>query len=742
MKTGKIYWKILVVALLTLFGGQAYAQTCTQVVAGGSTFEGLPGSEEYRDFNNTAQFGLSGNKFSTPLTQLAETTVVGTDPFYVVTDNPTLVDEDFLDLDDPMLIVAGVGTNSELFSFSVLGLTPGAPFTVTLEGYIVNESNTTSACVPGSATNDPTLQILLDPQTNNGNNANWANHQKDQSIKTGLGGGKFTITITQTMPATNSGFTYMVKSGYNYAACMAVGFTKIEVVSCLNLKVAGPHTVCAGGENAILSVGSSYQGPCTYQWYKDGTLILGATSSTYRHSSNLTGAASTTYYYTMTPQGGPTVKSENFVIQDILCCVDDSNMPAPRKMIWQEDYGTFTSANSYWEWDYTDINNPKKVTKNTTGTNVWRKDGPYAGSLSYAMGTGDVGDGMYAVIANIAQNVGGLNWAAKAGDGRQWSIPNYFPDHTYPDREAYGACLMINCAGIPGEKLYERTINGLCDKKLTVKCFINNFSDGSTPVKVKIRITEIKPNGADGISEESAEITRYADGADGIAWKEVSVDIDLPSLSNSIRFEVFSSQSGANDGNDLLLDDIQVYTCSSPSVSLFFNSGLTETVTETCEGDDVTLYVDETPMLTNYFGAQLAYIFQYTYDDPFSFTFDQKSYKNIAPAPIQAASKDNLKSIFDAFKAQFPDPNDKKMYFRVVSGDMSRLTALNGQPGFFFNQNEACADYSVSDPIEASINCATCTKPVSVKILADGVFKDTVGLCESETVTLEVDNLY
>ncbi len=350
---------------------------------------------------------------------------------------------------------------------------------------------------------------------------------------------------------------------------------------------------------------------------------------------------------------------------------------------------------------------------------------------------------MYAVIANIAQNVGGLNWAAKAGDGRQWTIPNYFPDHTYPDREAYGACLMINCAGIPGEKLYERTIEGLCDKKLTVKCFINNFSDGGTPVKVKIRITEIKPDGTDGISEESAEITRYADGADGIAWKEVSVDIDLPSLSNSIRFEVFSSQSGASGGNDLLLDDIQIYTCSSPSVSLYFNSGLTETVTETCEGDDVILYVDETPMLTNYFGAQLSYIFQYTYDDPSSFTFDQKSYKNIAPAPIQATSKDDLESIFDAFKALFADPNGKKMYFRVVSGDMSRLTALNAQPGFFFNQNEACADYGVSDPIEASINCQACEKPATLLITSSLATSGTavdgtriVRLCEAESTDL------
>ncbi len=751
MKTLRFYQKILVVALLTLFGAQGYAQTCT-TIAGGSNFDGVPSAEEYRDFNSTAQIGLSGNRLTTPLDMIKETTVVGSDAFYVVVDNPTLVDEEFLDVDDPMLVIAGADRGDELFSFDVSGLKPGSNFTVTIEGYLLNSSTTYACDGVNSSGNDPSLQILLDPQSNSGNNAGWATHTKDQSIKSGLGGNKFTVTITGKLPATQTGFSYVIKT-QNWNTCMAVGFSKIEVVGCIDPKVVGPNEVCAGGESATLSAATNYQGAVSYQWYKDGVLIPGATDKIYRHSSNVSGIATTTYHYTMTIGASSVVDSEKFIIKDILCCTDDLGNPTSRKLIWQEDYGTFTSANSYWIWDYSDIANPKKVQK--TAANDYRREST-ASIPSYTIPnakyvpTGDVPEqgaqSGYAIIANIAQGVNGLNWAAKAGDGTQYAGANYFKDHTERDsvdkanpNAGYGACLMINCSGNAPEKLYDHKIEGLCEKKLTIKCFINNFSDGSTPIMVQIRITNLDES---TIYATSPVITRYADGRSGAEWTEVSVDAELPSGESSVRFQVLSTQSGATGGNDLLLDDIRVYTCSAPSVDLYFDLNTYVTSTMSCEGDDVALYADETPMLTNYYGAALAYLFQYTTEDPASLTFDKKSWKNINAAPVAVSSQAHLESIFTDFKNTFVDPNGKKLYFRVVAGDKGKLTTSMADPNFYFNADDPCSDYAVSKPIEAEIDCKVCEKPDNVLITsAGGVLTGvgisrTVNLCEGESTTL------
>ncbi|MBE6327092.1 MAG: hypothetical protein E7077_08545, partial [Bacteroidales bacterium] len=39
--------------------------------------------------------------------------------------------------------------------------------------------------------------------------------------------------------------------------------------------------------------------------------------------------------------------------------------PMGEKLIWQDDFGTFTEKGKYWVWDYSDINNPLKVEKTT-----------------------------------------------------------------------------------------------------------------------------------------------------------------------------------------------------------------------------------------------------------------------------------------------------------------------------------------------------------------------------------------
>ncbi|MBR6110428.1 MAG: hypothetical protein IKQ08_00570 [Paludibacteraceae bacterium] len=321
-----------------------------------------------------------------------------------------------------------------------------------------------------------------------------------------------------------------------------------------------------------------------------------------------------------------------------------------------------------------------------------------------------------------------------------YQTPNGFvPDHTYNGYD-YGAMLFLNCGNEPNATLYERTIKGLCDKNLTVKCHISNWTASEYPVKVKIRVTDLN-SGASHISETA---TRYAVHNnisvynEETAWEEVSASIGLTGDNPSLKFEIISEAGGDDQnkkGNDLLLDDIQIWTCASPSVKLFFDDGYTIDSAISCTGDDIQLYAEETPMIKNYYKDDARYIYQYTFDDPSSINFDKKSWKPIPGSDItDKIIYDNLTDLFVG-----KDPDDK-IYFRVILGSLETFNAYG--LNYPYNPDDACASYTVSNPIEVTVKCAACTGPERIKIKSDKKAsgkknkKDVIELCYGESVTL------
>ena len=538
----------------------------------------------------------------------------------------------------------------------------------------------------------------------------------------------------------------------------AIAIKSIKIYAEVEPTISAVSQVCAGGENAVLSLEGAYVN-CTYQWYRDGVAISGATGISYSHTSGDV-EKDYDYYCEITTSEGEKVKSQTFTISDVMCCQDANGKPMSRKLIWQDDFGTFTSKGNYWVWDYTDINEPVKVDKTTPTTAAYSNGWSYAldegipganfvggyKSDNWAEGKGTAGnEGWYNVTGNVTCQWDDLS----GGDGTLWgwqaqcfngTNPGkngfvFVPDHTY-EGSAYGAMLFLNCGNEEGATIYERTITGLCDKYLTVKCFINTFSNSTNPVKIRIRATD-----ANDLSNvvTSNQVIRYASKDAGLAWKEVSVKIKLTTAATGgagLKFEIISDGGGTaynKDGNDLILDDIQIYACSSPSINAYFNLDTYATKATSCDGADVDVYAEVTDMIKNYYGADANYVIQYNPDKT-----NKLGWKTIGTRSTTSYKKDMSEAFAAVLKA---DPKAEKIYFRVVLGDASTLDAYAD----YFNPDEACAAYTVSEVIEATIECPKCTEPKEPAISAKGGTVDkatsTVSLCQGESTVLSTNDI-
>ncbi|MBR5695740.1 MAG: hypothetical protein IKX43_05835 [Paludibacteraceae bacterium] len=398
-------------------------------------------------------------------------------------------------------------------------------------------------------------------------------------------------------------------------------------------------------------------------------------------------------------------------------CLDDNGNQTPLKLVWQDDFGTFTSETVYWTWDYTDLSNPKKVTHQTTGGNKWITDLPYEipGAVYNGMKKGEAPrpEGWYRVVSFLSDQGGAdLGWTAIAYDG---TYPNkskyalkkdgvsYFPDHTYQDTSAMGGMLQINMGCYKGEVIYSRVISGLCEKTMVFKCFINTFSDNyGTPVSIYLRATEIDDSGRPvGTPFVSDPVEKLAiNDRESAGWKEVRVAFELTRTRN-VMLEIVSNNGDGpdgyenNQGNDLLLDDIQLFTCGTPDVNIYFDKNLSEKETVACEGESIGLYVDESEAIKSYWNGNPYYMYQYSTTPD-----NSKSWKTIVTTEdnhclVQHSSSDSL-------------GQNEKVYYRCVIGTLFVLEALENEISLgYFRPNDPCGEFSISTPIERTVYCVT-----------------------------------
>lgn len=496
--------------------------------------------------------------------------------------------------------------------------------------------------------------------------------------------------------------------------------------------VEGLNEVCLGGEKVVLSAFADYD-DAKFQWYRNGVVLQGETKSNYVHISGQD-TGSYKYYYTISyvDDFGRIVnkKSKEHKVLDIECCTDDDGNFLSRKLIWKNDFGTFEGENLFYIWDYTEVSEPKKV--------YYNSEKPYryclsSVGISLPEGASNCGQiqaissSGHEVAAYISSNYGSeLSWAAMCGNGTRYgefSPDHYFPDHTdqINGTERYGACLFVNAAGGDYSNdpllVYKQNISNLCaNTDLEVRCFVNTFSDSKNPVRIKIVVYDTEnPNLC---RAESDLIEKYSDKGSP-EWVQVAVKLDRI-ISRNLTFEIHDYAVNVGDqGDDLLLDDIQVFVCSKPTVESYFNLSSYDKTMIYCEGDNVNLFVDETQKLISYYKENLGYLFQYNILTPDDENF-KTSWMNLTEAATSSSIySSELFSVIEKAKNKNHQTKYPSIYFRVVAGEIDVINNHIASSNYF-NPNDPCSLFSISDPIQLSTKCPTCSEPKTPKISAQG----------------------
>nr|MCR5497757.1 hypothetical protein [Paludibacteraceae bacterium] len=706
----------------------------------------------------------------------ASSDFLGRNTLYAITPNPMLLDERrLMDEDGWGFVVSGLPTSPQdqtpVLEFSVHGLKPGSDYRVEVEMVLPLSAD----FLADMNSYNPKLKVSVNNtnQGQSGTNSSGFDKNRDRS------GATETITIS----CTNGRISTTPNNGGNDsrtigrdgelnvkifmpqgASQQAVMIKSIKVYGVPDAKILGAETVCVGGETATIAVEGNYK-DATYTWYRDNAKIT-QTGSTIVHTSDLRTPGTHTYYYEMTvPDGnGGTkkIKSESLKITDKQCCTNDEGAAASQKLIWENDFGTFESASRFYVMDYSDLAEPKKKYYNTTGKYRYCLDdiGMSAPEGAGNCGlTGTFGDNYHTVAACMSDASGSeLGWAAQFGGTGEYYGPGrangeFFIDHTdkFKGTGKMGACLFVNA--VKGDysnspyRIYHEDIPGLCDHtNLTVKCWINTFSDGANDVAIQIRVYE--PSNPNNF-QQSQIVRKKANGSS--AWVEVTLD-EISIDGDVLSFDILDYSSNANDqGDDLLLDDIRVYACSSPKVNLYFDLPTADKDSTTCDGDDIVLHAEESLMLKNYYTShgevKLAYYYQYTTEDPEKES-TKKTWKTINTTPTKdTAFSENIETLVKDWKDRNPSPAGTfpPLYFRVVAGNIDKLTDKG--PNFYYNPDDPCSNYTVSDPIPLTISCPSCTEPLDPKISASGGTVDTrskmktVHLCRGETTTLSSNDV-
>ncbi|MBP3716655.1 MAG: hypothetical protein J6I79_04045, partial [Paludibacteraceae bacterium] len=655
--------------------------------------------------------------------------------YCAVTGNPIQLDSLHY-VDDPKGgygIVFGpqrLSANKTLFQMHVNGMKPGSSATVNIKYRSVIDDENLTKCGNGSARAQFKVAV----------NEDEYNQTQGKDVPQIAMGASSSTSIKAIVDASGNVIVNINGVGSYSGDCHAFEITSIEVLGEIDPVIYSIDgtSVCAG-EFANLRAKSVYNG-ATYQWYMNNQKIAGATAANYTFE---TPADPGTYKFSLDiTYGNKTFKSNTVEIKTEKCCeviVDGKAVPASRKIVFMDDFGEIDlsdkTGKTYKVWDYSDITNPKQVTKKTTTPFRYALDDAPLG-CKYNGTPGPIVDGEYCVAGvltgyNAYQGMAGahLEWANRIG-GKTKPLDTPEMDHS---GEVQGCALFINCnPHTAGQNIYEREITHLCqNRQLFFECYFSVFTNSANgpynPVDITARLSEI--GNSTNVVEMKGTATIQSEGGTG-SWVKLSSQIFLEK-NDAVKLEIINNTNVSENGNDLVLDDIIIRACAAPSLQAFFDINTFDVDTITCGNteDQIEIYSKPSEMLTNYFGGETNtyYVYQYSTTPD-----DKKSWKNVAPMTHELKIK--------AGSTPFEGLEDgDEIYFRAIAGNKYTLENTAESE---FNADNPCASYTISEPILCVISCPTCTEPKDVEITS--TVKETNGvvrLCEGESTTLTTNDV-
>ncbi|MCQ2207688.1 MAG: hypothetical protein MJZ02_05655, partial [Paludibacteraceae bacterium] len=651
-----------------------------------------------------------------------------------------------------MLVTAGTSHDKAYFmAYTVNGLKPGSTATMTMDVYYLLDPESMKAALEAAEeTQMSAFGGSVQYQISNTGKGQAQTPSAGIKWSTNLdangapaSGATETATITATsgpQKVTMKGVANSLGSVTFYVSrtnpnALPIGIDNIEVTGSVQPVITCAKQMPCCPENPVtLALKQTYPAKTTYEWS-----VAGATGSSTTPSLVFT-PKEKDKKYTATCKvtiPGCTPVSATFDVETKECCTmkDASGnvVPMAETNIFYDDFGTFPDNRTY---EYTDAKGVKHQVPVDGGlwTNVERpystkfQPGSTITGIPYK-GNGDI----TTCITNVNPYTPGVNGDA-SGTGR-------------------GGMLVFdvdkNFTGdLANKVLYEREICGLCKgKEITFSASfgaINNNPAGVGEMAIVLRKGNSK-------GEDLLEGTGKSGMLYGTEdWKNVEKKFTVQDNSYEcvvLQVVNITPSYGTSQG-DFAIDDISFTVCTPPDVSV--ESSLTaEELLDLCTDKPLQLKADISEASKAFYGSNIGYLFQYTYDDP-STTDDDKITWHDLSSGIQANGDYEITTpaTHPAF-APLADGGELNVYFRVVIGDAKYLSDERDE-WMHMSALSPCRAISISSiPIVAALNCAKCTKPNDIEFvsdvdLIDGASADdpqTVKLCFGESASLKTKNL-
>ncbi|MBO7428339.1 MAG: hypothetical protein J6U08_06495, partial [Paludibacteraceae bacterium] len=701
MKTIKLCQYCKPIATLVLWACVSLLGSASAAVIASTDFEPKvnPGDSIPWDLISVKQGGISGNALSSSATYSGDGKNYRTgatnklDFVYCVTNNPSILNPDYMETDEPICVIQYAGTMAPMTSFFTYdfgGLKEGENFTVTLECYFLNPTNTSS---------DEPLGFVMSlnpaPAQNSTNvfsykvSGGGTNDAVQTDGTVSLRSTQKKITVTVSGKATSRDMSLVLKFPYyGKKAGYALGITSIKVEGTLDpfIRSSQGLKVCEG-EQTVLTLDKEYNAK-TYSWQrKDGNSWkeIGSTKSVIYELKNgdevfrcLVGGDS----------------SNVMKVESIVCCVNENNQPTSRQTLLWETFGRFTAAHTYVDKD-------GNVSQTPSSWPDYRQDVSYdIPSHGFDDGVtecspkcscnnpsvGNVDDGYYAIVTPTPNGFPCLPGHG-TGQGYVGWMDGVDADHTSEvTGESRGGALAINVdEGYVGV-VFEAVFPDICEgKDIFYETWFANATGGTEhSPKVTVRIL-------DAVTGELLDEIADIEAKRGGGWTPLTSDGQRRfhlqgSGKRSIKMQVLSTSGSETDhsywkqGNDLIIDDIKFMVCSPPSLEAYSDIATLAKDSTICSDMEFVIDAPVSEMLENFFGGNHKFLFQYSGDMG-------NTWRNIS------GLEDRNEFTINTLDYR----SDDKMQFRVVVATPDVLGDFVTNPNKA-DITDACRNYSITEP--------------------------------------------
>ena len=570
------------------------------------------------------------------------------------------------------------------------------------------------------------------------------NQAAGNTVKVSPGFGEnTTATLEGTVDSEGNITFYFVRSGG--AEFAPVGIDNIEVTGSISPQIYSQKKlpVCPG-QPVLLGLKQTYPSGTTYNWSWNG----GSETSTSATFTVEPPAAEQTYSVSCTvslPTGCKATATMDLTTKT--CCSTSDGVPLAETFVVYEDFGSFSS-------DKTTYSHTDEAGNTTT---ISTQGGMYSATDLSRPYVTYVQDGVTTGIPAATGN------SSSPNDVWMITCANPYTPGITGDASgtATGGMFIFDLSGetcggksIENMVVYERTITGLCKgKEISFSALfgaINNNTSGVGEMKIVLR----KGSSTGEIIYDSKKAGQSGMLYGNEGWQEAAYSFTLDDDITTVVFQVVNvTASYGNSQGDMAVDNISFSVCTPPDIAVDAELEGGTDLLDLCTDEVLRLKAQISSTAANYYGDNIGYLFQYTYQDPTVTDADDVTWYDLGSIQNTGTFEINSPAEHEAF-AKIQDGDVETVYFRVVIGEATYL-ANSRDEWEKMNALSACRAISISSiPIEAGLNCPTCTDPKNIIISAASITtgakikKETTGvkyptyyLCEGEGLVFSSNDL-